>query len=80
MRSLKVFTVPAVLLAVGNDCNRGCRTGFAECRRRYVSYPIYSKWFDQYHQMHPDVQINYQSIGSRRHSPIARQDSGFRGV
>jgi len=27
-------------------------------------YPIYSKWFSQYHQMHPDVEINYQSIGS----------------
>src|SRR5262245_53899612 len=27
-------------------------------------YPIYSKWFDEYHKMHPDIQINYQSIGS----------------
>lgn len=27
-------------------------------------YPIYSKWFHEYHQMHPDVEINYQSIGS----------------
>jgi len=27
-------------------------------------YPIYSKWFDEYHKMHPNVQINYQSIGS----------------
>ncbi|MGA7918466.1 MAG: phosphate ABC transporter substrate-binding protein PstS [Candidatus Acidiferrales bacterium] len=27
-------------------------------------YPIYSKWFDVYHQQHSDVQINYQSIGS----------------
>jgi phosphate transport system substrate-binding protein len=27
-------------------------------------YPIYSKWFDVYHTAHPDVQINYQSIGS----------------
>ena len=27
-------------------------------------YPIYSKWFDQYHQAHSNVQINYQSIGS----------------
>ena len=27
-------------------------------------YPIYSKWFSQYHDMHPDVEINYQSIGS----------------
>src|SRR5208282_2536169 len=27
-------------------------------------YPIYSKWFDVYHQQHPKIQINYQSIGS----------------
>src|SRR6202161_920370 len=27
-------------------------------------YPIYSKWFDVYHTAHPDIQINYQSIGS----------------
>jgi phosphate transport system substrate-binding protein len=27
-------------------------------------YPIYSKWFDVYHQKNADVQINYQSIGS----------------
>src|ERR1700733_8569218 len=27
-------------------------------------YPIYSKWFDVYHNEHPNVQINYQSIGS----------------
>jgi phosphate transport system substrate-binding protein len=27
-------------------------------------YPIYSKWFDVYHTEHPNVQINYQSIGS----------------
>ncbi len=27
-------------------------------------YPIYSKWFDLYHEKHADVEINYQSIGS----------------
>ncbi len=27
-------------------------------------YPIYSKWFSEYHTLHPDIQINYQSIGS----------------
>lgn len=27
-------------------------------------YPIYSKWFSEYHNANPDVQINYQSIGS----------------
>ncbi len=26
--------------------------------------PIYSKWFDEYHKLHPNIQINYQSIGS----------------
>lgn len=27
-------------------------------------YPIYSKWFDEYHKKNPAVQVNYQSIGS----------------
>jgi phosphate transport system substrate-binding protein len=27
-------------------------------------YPMYSKWFSEYHKAHPDIQINYQSIGS----------------
>ena len=27
-------------------------------------YPIYSKWFSEYSQAHPGVEINYQSIGS----------------
>ncbi len=27
-------------------------------------YPMYSKWFSQYHTLHSDTQINYQSIGS----------------
>ena len=27
-------------------------------------YPIYSKWFSEYNKQHPDIEINYQSIGS----------------
>jgi phosphate transport system substrate-binding protein len=27
-------------------------------------YPMYSKWFNEYHNLHSDIQINYQSIGS----------------
>src|SRR3981081_945095 len=27
-------------------------------------YPIYSKWFSEYHKLHPEIEINYQSIGS----------------
>ena len=26
--------------------------------------PIYSKWFSEYHKIHPDIQTNYQPIGS----------------
>jgi len=27
-------------------------------------YPMYSKWFDEYHKLFPKIQINYQSLGS----------------
>lgn len=27
-------------------------------------YPLFSKMFSEYHQLHPNVQVNYQSIGS----------------
>jgi len=27
-------------------------------------YPIYSKWFDEYHKKYANIQFNYQSIGS----------------
>jgi len=27
-------------------------------------YPIYSKWFSEYHKLHSGVQFNYQAIGS----------------
>jgi len=26
--------------------------------------PLYQRWFKEYNQMHPDVQINYQALGS----------------
>ncbi len=27
-------------------------------------FPIYSKWFNEYNHLHPDIKFNYQSIGS----------------
>jgi phosphate transport system substrate-binding protein len=27
-------------------------------------YPMYGKWFSEYHKLHSDIEINYQSIGS----------------
>src|ERR1700728_4009919 len=26
--------------------------------------PIYQKWFQNFHKVHPDIQINYQALGS----------------
>jgi phosphate transport system substrate-binding protein len=46
-------------------------TGVAAQQRMQINgagatfpYPIYSKWFDEYNKLHPNVQINYQSVGS----------------
>src|SRR5450432_88177 len=55
------------LLAVGLLCASGATLEAASlinAAGATFPYPMYSKWFDQYHKMHPDVQINYQSIGS----------------
>jgi phosphate transport system substrate-binding protein len=49
-------TSPAVVKAEGKVLINGAGATFP--------YPIYAKWFDEYHKAHPDVEINYQSIGS----------------
>jgi phosphate transport system substrate-binding protein len=58
MRKLLVFALFAVLAAApawAQNINAAGAT---------FPYPIYSKWFDEYQKAHPNVQINYQSIGS----------------
>jgi phosphate transport system substrate-binding protein len=58
MRKLLAFTLLAMLStapAWAQNINAAGAT---------FPYPIYSKWFDEYHKLHPNVQINYQSIGS----------------
>ncbi len=58
IRSLRVLLCIAVFATFG----------FAQTRLNAAGatfpYPIYSKWFSEYHKLHPDVEINYQSIGS----------------
>ncbi|MFZ0590089.1 MAG: phosphate ABC transporter substrate-binding protein PstS, partial [Bryobacteraceae bacterium] len=45
-----------------------CVPGFAQTNLTGAGatfpYPIYSKWFSEYRKLHPDIAINYQSIGS----------------
>jgi phosphate transport system substrate-binding protein len=58
MRKLLAFALLAMLAAApawAQNINAAGAT---------FPYPIYSKWFDEYHKLHPSVQINYQSIGS----------------
>ncbi|MGC2324509.1 MAG: phosphate ABC transporter substrate-binding protein PstS [Terriglobales bacterium] len=58
---MKRFLAPLLLcLAVAN-------AGWAQTLNgagATFPYPMYSKWFNEYHNMHPGIQINYQSIGS----------------
>src|SRR5436309_7198254 len=58
MRKLVLLLVCAILAlpAVGQMRLNGAGATFPN--------PIYSKWFSEYHKLHPDVEINYQSQGS----------------
>jgi len=54
--ALGVLAVCAIVLADNPLLINGAGATFP--------YPIYSKWFDVYHGKFPNVQFNYQSIGS----------------
>ena len=58
IRSLRVLLCIAVLAtcALAQTTLNGAGATFP--------YPIYSKWFNEYHNEHSNIQINYQSIGS----------------
>lgn len=51
-----IFALGAIVLADNPLLINGAGATFP--------YPIYSKWFDVYHTKNPNIQFNYQSIGS----------------
>lgn len=53
---LALLCVALALPALGQTTLNGAGATFP--------YPMYSKWFSEYHKMHPEIEINYQSIGS----------------
>src|SRR5512144_1350262 len=53
-----------VCLAAGAAALAGAETLTINGAGATFPYPIYSKWFSEYNKLHPDVEINYQSIGS----------------
>src|SRR5262249_46751302 len=42
--------------------------------------PIYSKWFSEYNKLHPEVEINYQGIGSGGGIRQLQNQTGFFGA
>jgi phosphate transport system substrate-binding protein len=58
IRSIKLFFCVAMLVTLAS-----AQTSINAAGATFP-YPMYSKWFNEYHKQHSDVQINYQSIGS----------------
>jgi phosphate transport system substrate-binding protein len=56
IRRLALLCLALAIPAVGQTTLNGAGATFP--------YPMYSKWFSEYHKAHPEVEINYQSIGS----------------
>jgi phosphate transport system substrate-binding protein len=56
MRRIALLCLALALPAFGQTTLNGAGATFP--------YPMYSKWFSEYHKAHSEIQINYQSIGS----------------
>jgi phosphate transport system substrate-binding protein len=56
IRRIALLFVALAMPALGQTTLNGAGATFP--------YPMYSKWFSEYHKAHPEIQINYQSIGS----------------
>ncbi len=63
-RVLTVLTLSAAMWLAGCSSGPQRQQVVLNAAGATFPYPIYSRWFDAFHQEHPDVQINYQSIGS----------------
>src|SRR5271167_131726 len=52
----------AIFAVLGSSANISAET----INAAGATFPavIYQKWFQEFHKLHPDVQINYQAIGS----------------
>jgi phosphate transport system substrate-binding protein len=60
----KMLWIAALTLGLAATTGAQSGTVLLNAAGATFPYPIYSKWFDVYHTAHPNVQINYQSIGS----------------
>jgi len=56
IRRIALLCLAFALPALGQTTLNGAGATFPN--------PMYQKWFSEYHKAHPDIQFNYQSIGS----------------
>ena len=65
---LGIACIAATVAACGGGAPSGEGTGRGTAQINGAGatfpYPIYSKWFAEYNRLHPEVRINYQSLGS----------------
>jgi len=75
MKSIRTVALIAVSIAVLGSAVSACgsKSGEQTAQSQTLQIngagatfptPIYSKWFDEYYKLHPNVRINYQSVGS----------------
>lgn len=53
-----------VMLSSCNSSSPGGQPLLINAAGSTLGYPIYSKWFSQYHDLHSSIEFNYASIGS----------------
>ncbi len=61
------FSLVSLVLGFGLFCSTaGAAEDFVKLIGAGASFPapLYNKWFKDYHGLHPNVQVDYQSVGS----------------
>ena len=61
---MKTFRFGIAAAALAGSVGLGAQTLQIDGAGATFPYPIYSKWFSEYNKLHPNIRINYQSIGS----------------
>ncbi len=60
---MKHYRLFLAVVALVVSSNAFCQTTLVGAGSTFVN-PMMAKWASEYHKLHPDIQINYQSIGS----------------
>jgi phosphate transport system substrate-binding protein len=61
MKPIRIFATAVVIALFGLLASAAQQINGAGAT---FPFPIYSKWFSEYNKLHPDIEINYQSLGS----------------